>query len=46
MIWLKGFWVGQGITDWESNGNKGKKQQAVSAERMGQDRAIHWAMES
>ena len=25
MIWLKGCWVGQEITDWESNGKKGNK---------------------
>ena len=46
MIWLKGCWVGDKIMDWESNGRKGTKQKAVLAERMGQDRAIHWAMES
>ena len=46
MIWLEGCWVGQEIMGWESNGKKGKKQQVVSAKGMGQDSAIHWAMES
>ena len=46
MVWLKGCWAGQEIIDWESNERKEKKQQEASAKRIGQDSAIHWAMES
>ena len=46
MIWFVGCWVGHEIIDCESNGRKRTKQQDVSTKRIGQESAIHWAMES
>ena len=46
MIWLVSCWVGHEIIDWESNMRKETKQLDVLAKKIGQESAIHWAMES